>query len=76
MKKVNIPQPQWPELAYFDGEAMHRIVPVVTKDGATYDISKHDARAEALVTQAVASKPGASVVKRPSAIAKFFGGGK
>lgn len=31
MSKINIPQPVWPELAYFDGETLHRS----PADGAT-----------------------------------------
>lgn len=54
---VDIPQPKWPELAFFEGETMHRIVPVVAFDGsATYDVSKMGAKAEALVEMAVAQK--------------------
>lgn len=54
---IDIPQPKWPELAFFEGETMHRIVPIVAFDGsATYDVSKLGAKAEALVDQAVAAK--------------------
>lgn len=54
---IDIPQPDFPELAYFEGEKMHRIVPIVAFDGsATYDVSKMGAKAEALVEMAVASK--------------------
>ena len=54
---INVPQPKWPELAFFDGDEMHQIVPIVARDGsATYDVSKLGAKAEALVDQAVAQK--------------------
>lgn len=54
---INVPQPDFPELAFFEGETMHRIVPIVAFDGsATYDVSKMGAKAEALVEMAVAAK--------------------
>lgn len=54
---IDVPQPAWPELAFFEGETMHRIVPIVAFDGsATYDVSKMGAKAEALVELAVAAK--------------------
>lgn len=54
---VDIPQPAWPELAYFDGDQMRRVVPIVARDGsATYDVSKLGAKAEALVAEAVVAK--------------------
>lgn len=57
VSKLEIPQPVWPELTYFDGETPHRIVPTVARDGsATYDVSKLDAKAAALVDAHVARK--------------------
>jgi hypothetical protein len=59
---INVPQPAWPELAFFDDDrVMHYIVPTITSDNvASYDIGKLDpklqALAEALVTEAVVDK--------------------
>ncbi len=54
---IDIPQPDFPELAFFDGDEMHRIIPIIARDGsATYDVSKMGAKAEALVEMAVAAK--------------------
>lgn len=70
---VNIPQPEWPELVYFKGEQMIRIVPRKLESGATeYDVSKLDPEAAVFVDQAVVSKLRGDqlkevVVKRPDA---------
>ena len=54
---IDIPQPDFPELAFFDGDEMHRIIPIIARDGsATYDVSKMGAKAEVLVEMAVAAK--------------------
>lgn len=54
---IDVPQPDFPELAFFDGDEMHRIVPIIARDGsATYDVSKMGTKAEALVEMAVAAK--------------------
>jgi hypothetical protein len=54
---VDVPQPKWPELAYFEGETMHRIIPRVLANGAAeYDVSKMGPEAEVLVKAAVVDK--------------------
>ena len=54
---IDIPQPDFPELAFFDGDEMHRIIPIIARDGsATYDVSKMGPKAGALVEMAVAAE--------------------
>lgn len=61
---IDVPQPIWPELAFFEGDTLHRIVPIVAFDGScTYDVSKMGAKAEALVELAVAAKVRADPTK-------------
>lgn len=54
---INVPQPKWPELAYFKDGQMIYIVPRLRDSGEVeYDVSKLGPEAELLVDQAVVSK--------------------
>lgn len=62
---INVPQPKWPELAYFDSGVMRRVVPVVDRNGlATYDVSKMDAKAAVVVDELVTKKVSAGDLLR------------
>ena len=69
---INVPQPKYPEMAVFEGNVMHSIVPRDRGNGtAEYDLSKLPAdvatKAEACITQSLARL---RVIERDAAIVK------
>jgi hypothetical protein len=69
---INVPQPKYPEMAVFEGNVMHSIVPRDLGNGTVeYDISKLPAsvatKAEACITQSLVRLP---ALERDAAIVK------